>query len=68
MAMCGDAGYWYEGLSDFARSNYEELLKQFEYHYGGTKSSMNDAIATLKILKQSKEPMVTFGPRIKKFN
>lgn len=65
MAMFGSADSWLRSLNNVDRNSFTRLLQQFQAQFGGSDAAkMDQAIYALEHIKQGKESMVTFAPRI----
>ncbi|KAG1439250.1 hypothetical protein G6F56_012351 [Rhizopus delemar] len=66
MAMFGSADIWLRSLNGLDKVMFDRLLEKFQLQFGGSDAAnMDQAIYALEHIKQGKESMVTFAPKIK---
>ncbi|KAG1394361.1 hypothetical protein G6F60_010905 [Rhizopus arrhizus] len=64
MAMHGPAALWWRARSDQEKSSYQAIKNAFSDFFGGAQAEMSNAIASLETMKQGKEKMMSFGPKL----
>lgn len=65
MALQGSAGLWWNSQKDeLERGTYENAKKAFTAFFGGDAAAQSSALASIDNLKQNKELMVSFGPKL----
>ncbi|KAG0862669.1 hypothetical protein G6F16_012356 [Rhizopus arrhizus] len=64
MAMQGPANDWWMTLSEVQQNDYFLAAQAFEAFYGGDETAMARAISALNHMKQGKETMQDFGPKL----
>lgn len=65
ISMTGAADTWFCNLSRAVQNNLDSVVMAFEKNYGGTALEKSKAINTLSKLKQGKESMETFAPKVR---
>ncbi|KAG1233076.1 hypothetical protein G6F68_019079 [Rhizopus microsporus] len=62
--MHGPAALWWRARSDQEKSSYQAIKNAFSDFFGGAQAEMSNAIASLETMKQGKEKMMSFGPKL----
>ncbi|KAI9358214.1 hypothetical protein BD770DRAFT_443430 [Pilaira anomala] len=64
MAMQGHANIWWNTLENQTQNNFPLLITAFQRFYGDDAHDMSRAISNAFSMKQGKEPMYIFGPKL----